>query len=238
MKASFFDIDGTLVKGLMIHEFPRYLMEKELFEKRLFEEIENWVKLYLENKTTYRKIAIEIPNIYSKGMKGVKEDDVKKEAKRFVNSYLRRFIQPYTMNLIKLMKSYGLTIGISGSPIEVVSYVGKLFDFDITYGSELEMKNEKYTGLIKQNLIIKETKEKLLEKIVNKNKIDLTKSFGFGDTEQDLSFLSKVGNPISLNPNLSLLKIAKKNKWLIFTSKDDVVRNIKKLLEENKVILE
>jgi HAD superfamily hydrolase (TIGR01490 family) len=235
MKASFFDIDGTLVKGLMIHQFSEHLVKVGISDEKLFREIDRRVKLYMKGKTTYRKIALVIPDLYSKGLKNVKVKVVLKEAKKFVDYYLKKFIQPYTANLVKLMKVHGMIIGISGSPIEVVSLVGRVFDFDITYGSELEVKDCLYTGKIKYNMIIKETKENVLKKMVKENKIDLKKSFGFGDTEQDLSFLSKVGIPITLNPNLKLLKIAKQNNWPIFTSRDDVVGNVKKLLEENKL---
>jgi HAD superfamily hydrolase (TIGR01490 family) len=227
MKASFFDIDGTLIKGFMIYEFPRQLSERGIFDKKLFLEIENWIKLYRKNKATYRKIALEIPKIYSKGMKGLKERDVRSEARKFVKVYVKKFIQPYTRDLVKLMKSYGMTIGISGSPIEVVSLVGRMFNFDITYGSELEIKDEIYTGRMRQNMIIKETKEDVLEKIVKKNRIDLEKSFGFGDTEQDLAILSKVKHPVALNPNIKLLNIVKKNGWLFFNSNNNVAKELK-----------
>jgi len=232
MRASFFDIDGTLVKGLMIYEFAKHLADKTLIKKSFFKEMNSYVMLYLKNKITYREIAIIVPKLYAKGLKGVNVNIVKKEAKKFVDKYIKKFIQPYTQDLVRLMKSHGLTIGISGSPIEVVSCVGELFNFDLTYGTELEVLNGKYTGKIKQNLIIKETKEDVLKKIIKENKIGLTKSFGFGDTEQDLSFLSKVGHPVALNPNSTLLKIFKKNKWPFFTSKDDVVKSIKKDLEK------
>lgn len=227
MKASFFDIDGTLIKGFMISEFPRQLSERGIFDKKLFLEIENWIKLYREKKATYRKIALEIPKVYSKGMKGLKERDVRGEARKFVKVYVKKFIQPYTRDLVKLMKSYGMTIGISGSPIEVVSLVGRMFNFDITYGSELEIKDEIYTGRMRQNMIIKETKEDVLEKIVKKNRIDLEKSFGFGDTEQDLAILSKVKHPVALNPNIKLLNIVKKNGWLFFNSNNNVAKELK-----------
>jgi HAD superfamily hydrolase (TIGR01490 family) len=230
MKASFFDIDGTLIKGFMISEFPRQLSERGIFDKKLFLEIENWIKMYRKNKTTYRKIALEIPKIYSKGMKGLKEKDVRTEARKFVKVYVKKFIQPYTRDLVKLMKSYGMTIGISGSPIEVVSLVGRMFNFDITYGSELEIKDEIYTGRMRQNMIIKETKEDVLEKIVKKNRIDLEKSFGFGDTEQDLAILSKVKHPVALNPNIKLLNIVKKNGWLFFNSNNNVAKELKNRL--------
>jgi len=232
--ASFFDIDGTLVKGLMIHEFPRWLAEKGYIEKEVFEKIDSWVNLYLEKKTTYRKIALEIPVLYSRSLKNLKVEDIAEKAKKFVSFYIKDNILPYTMELVKLMKTYGLTIGISGSPIEVVGYLGKIFNFDITNGTELEIIHGIYTDKVKQNVIIKETKERILEKIVTRNKIDLSKAFGFGDTEQDLSFLSKVGNPIVLNPNQELLSIAQKNGWMIFNSGDDIINEINKRLIEIK----
>lgn len=214
----------------MIFEFPRQLSEIGMFDKKLFLEIENWIRMYRKNKATYRKIALEIPKIYSKGMKGLKERDVRSEARKFVKVYVKKFIQPYTRDLVKLMKNYGMTIGISGSPIEVVSLVGRMFKFDITYGSKLEIKDEIYTGKMRQNMIIKETKEDVLEKIVKKNRIDLEKSFGFGDTEQDLAILSKVKHPVALNPNVKLLNIVKKNGWLFFNSNNNVAKELKKFV--------
>jgi HAD superfamily phosphoserine phosphatase-like hydrolase len=163
-------------------------------------------------------------------MEGLKERDVRSEARKFVKVYVKKFIQPYTRDLVKLMKNYGMTIGISGSPIEVVSLVGRMFNFDITYGSELEIKDEIYTGRMRQNMIIKETKEDVLEKIVKKNRIDLEKSFGFGDTEQDLAILSKVKHPVALNPNIKLLNIVKKNGWLFFNSNNNVAKELKNRL--------
>lgn len=228
MKASFFDIDGTLVKGLMIHEFPKKLAEKELIESRFSEEIDKWVNLYLEGKATYRKIALIIPDLYSKALENVKVEDIERQAEVFVDQYMEKSIHPYTIELVKLMKKYGMTVGISGSPIEVVGYLGRIFNFNITYGTELEVENGFYTGKIKCNLIIKETKEYILKKIIKENKIDLKDSFGFGDTEQDLPFLSKVGNPVALNPNSKLLSVAKENGWMVFNSGDNVVNLIRK----------
>jgi len=227
MKASFFDIDGTLINGFLITEFSRYLFKKGIFDKKLLAEIENWIKLYKEDKATYRKIVLEIPKIYSKNIKGLKERDVKNEARKFVKLYLKKIVQPYTIYLVKLMKNYGMTIGISGSPIEVVGFVGKVFNFDLAYGSEFEIKNEVYTGKMKRKFITKEMKDVALKKIIRQNKIDLNKSFGFGDTEQDMSILSKVKYPIALNPNKNLLKIVKGKGWMIFNSNDNVAEVLK-----------
>jgi len=179
---------------------------------------------------SYRKLVLVVPDLYSEIIKNLKVEDITKEAKNFINSYIKKSIQPYAKELVKLMRGYGMTIGISGSPFEVVNYVGEMFSFDITYGTKLESVDGFYTGKIKQNMAIKETKEAILGKIISENKIDLSKSFGFGDTKQDLSFLSKVGNPVVLNPDQELLSIARKNGWMIFHSGDDIINEISKKL--------
>jgi HAD superfamily hydrolase (TIGR01490 family) len=233
MIASFFDLDGTLVKGSMLLEFSRYLTKKGLFRKEIFEKIDNCFKLCLENKMNYRDLVLTIPGLYSNIVRNLEVEVIRKEANNFIYSYTKEFLQPYTKELVKLMKGYGITIGISGSPFEVVDHLRKILDFDIVYGTTVEIADGIYTGKIKQNMAIKETKETILEKLISENKIDLNKSFGFGDTIQDLSILSKVGNPVVLNPDQELLSIARKNNWIIFSSEDDVVEKIKKVLEEN-----
>jgi phosphoserine phosphatase len=132
------------------------------------------------------------------------------------------------------MKNYGMMIGLSGAPDEVVRVLGEYFNFDLSFGTQLGEKNGFYNGRIKRNLVIKETKEAILKRIIDEHEIDLSKAFGFGDTEQDLSFLSLVGNPIVLNPNQELLSIAQKNDWMIFHNGDDIINEINKRLIEIK----
>lgn len=229
MIASFFDIDGTLIKGFMISSFPRYLMERGLVDKESLEKLEEIIRLYSSKKISYRETALRCPRLYSRCVKGLEEEDVTSEAKGFVKPYLKKNVQPYAFELVKLMKSFGMTVGISGSPIEVISIVGEIFGFDASYGSVFEIKNGIYTGRVKQNMIIKESKDSIVKDLVRQRRIDLRESFAFGDTEQDLALLSKVDCPIALNPNGKLLSVAKKRGWTVFSSKDDVVKSLSKL---------
>lgn len=234
MKASFFDIDGTLtLKNMFLGtHFPKYLVSKGIFPQNKYEIIENLLQSYFENKITYREVASKLMEIYPTGLKNVSEKKVKKEADNFVKEVvLKQYMYPYTERLTKLMRKYGVNIGISGAPREVVVSLGKHFSFDFCYGTEAEIKNGVYTGKLKQNLVISEAKESLLNKLVKEKDIDLRKSFAFGDTGQDAPMLSKVGNPVALNPDKDLLDMAKDNGWQVFTSEDDIIGEISKKLE-------
>jgi len=233
MIATIFDLDGTLTlkNKFLMTNFARYLTSKNIFSKDNFAIIEKDKRSYFEKKITYRQAAFRLSSVYSIALKGVKISDIEKEAEKFVNEeVIKEYFYNYTEALANLMKKHGITIGISGAPKEVVVCLGKHLNFDLCHGTEVEVEKGICTGRLKQNLIIKETKEAILEKIIRENKIDLSKSFGFGDTDQDLSFLSKVGNPIVLNPDNELLSIAKKNGWMILRAEDDVIGEISKII--------
>jgi HAD superfamily hydrolase (TIGR01490 family) len=230
MRASFFDIDGTLVKGFMIHEFPKHLSEIGAANKNLFQRMEDMLTSYVNKKVTYREAALKAPKLYADCIKGLREEYLTDEAKKFVKAHMKKMSQPYTDGLVKLMRTYGMTIGISGSPIEIVRAVGKALNFDLAYGSVFEVKNGIYTGKVKLNLIIREEKENIIGKIIKSKGIDAKNSFGFGDTDQDLPILSSVGFPVALNPSKELLRIARKNRWTSLSSNDDVEKTIKDII--------
>ena len=69
---------------------------------------------------------------------------------------------------------------------------------------------------------------------MKKHNINLIRSFAFGDTEQDLAFLLKVGNPIAVNPNQGLLRIAKEKGWTICQSEKKIIKKIKSRLDRIK----
>lgn len=43
-------------------------------------------------------------------------------------------------------------------------------------------------------------------------------SIGIGDTHHDVAFLEAVKNPVAINPNNRLAKMAAKNSWKIFST--------------------
>jgi HAD superfamily hydrolase (TIGR01490 family) len=233
MKASFFDWDGTLTnrKIFLMNEFYKHIASRNLAPMESYYRMEGLKRLYAEKKISYREAAGDIPLIYATSLKGVKQSDINRESKSFAQEVMRKYLYPYAKGLVSLMHDRGLTISISGAPHGPIKSLGKILDFDLSYGTLVEIEDGVCTGKLKQNLVIKETKEAVIAKIIKEKDIDLEESYAFGDTGQDLPLLSRVGHPVCLNPNSVLLEIAQKNNWPIFTSKDDVVSNIKKLLK-------
>jgi phosphoserine phosphatase len=202
----------------MIQAFPRYLAGRRKMSEAFPNEIDAVVAAYLNGTTSYVEVAKKVARLYAAGIKGLKVVTVKKLAEEFMGTYFTKNVFNYSKRLVRdSRKLVGLTIAISGSPQEVVSEVGGFLPFDEIHGSLFTTKAGVYTGMVKRNLILGGPKGDLIDEVSRHLMIDLSKSLAFGDTDQDGPALKKVGHPIAMNPNRSLLKLCVRNHWPWYT---------------------
>ena len=141
-------------------------------------------------------------------------------------------VYTYTREMIKWHKSQDhLVIFISGSPDFLVSRMAKKWNADDFCGSTYHTdKAGILTGEISP-MWDSENKLKSIHKFCEKYKIDLNKSYAYGDTHGDITMLQLVGNPRAINPSLELLNNIKNDKKLkykteIIIERKDVVYSV------------
>jgi HAD superfamily hydrolase (TIGR01490 family) len=227
---AFFDLDGTLARGHMIFDFPTHLMDRGLFDKDALDDIRRMREDIRLQRISYRQVAERLPALYAKGVRGQKEKAVSLEAEKFVE-WRMDHVFPYAKCLVRLMRESGRpAVAISGSPEDTVGALARRLGMDAAIGTRLETKDGRFTGNVLHNLILQETKKAFFEELVGKLGLDASECFGFGDTEQDVSFLGGVGHPVALNPSTELRTIALSKGWHIFESAQDVAAEVSKLL--------
>lgn len=213
-RAAFFDIDGTLLNGFIICAFPDYLVKNNAFSNKLSSEIWSMLADYGRGETSASYIARELPKKYALGLKGKAESQICALAKSFMIEYINKKSYSFSESLVKLMKNHGfLTFAISGSPIECIRQLAG-WGFVEMYGTELGSIDGIYTGKLKLNLIDCGVRNKVFAELVQRYRVDLSASYGFGDTIQDLPLLTRVGHPVVLNPDPILEEYATKEGWL------------------------
>lgn len=227
--AAFFDLDGTLARGHMIFDFPAHLAAAGLFDGKRLDEIRRMKEALGSGRVTYRQVAEALPSLYARGVAGHKESVVALEAERFVEGRMGNVFH-YAKGLVRLMGETGRPgIAMSGSPVETVSALARRLGIDAAVGTELAAHDGRFTGEVLHNLILMETKGAFFAKVMERLPLDPAECFGFGDTEQDASFLGGVGHPVALNPSAQLRSIALSKGWHIFESSQDVVAEVRKL---------
>lgn len=226
-KLAIFDIDGTIFRSSLVIELSHALVEAGIFPLQSQKEISKEYLAWLDRKGSYEAYINKVVKIYIKYIAGKKFALVNRIAKQVIN-YQKDRVYRFTRDLIKKLKSQRyFLVAISGSPSYIVEKYARAIGFNLFFGTELEIKNGKFTGKI-QSLDSAYNKAKIVKDLARKHHADLKASVAVGDTESDVAMLKLVGKPIAFNPNLNLAKVAQNKKWQIALERKDVIYSINK----------
>ncbi|MCK5628936.1 HAD family phosphatase [Candidatus Bathyarchaeota archaeon] len=219
-RCAIFDVDGTLLKGVITQSFTRYLAETGFIEDKYPNEIDRVISGYRKGNMEYGEAAEAIPNLYASALRGKQKGDVEFLARKFMEAYIPENALSHTEQLISQVQNLvDVTIAVSGSPQEPIAEIKQL-GFDYAYGSLFEEQNGIYTGRVTVNLILGEEKAKTVIEVAQELNIDLSRSVAFGNTGQDEPTLNIVGVPVAVNPNKKLRQTSEIKNWHILENKD------------------
>ena len=234
IKLAVFDIDGTIFRSSLVIELSHALVEAGIFPQAAKREIAKEYLAWLDRKGTYEAYINKVVKIYIKHICGQRYNAVKRIAENVI-AYQKDRVYRYTRDLIKQLKKQNyFLVAISGSPSYIVEAYAKAIGFNLFFGTELEIKDGKFTGNI-ANLDSAYNKAGIIKALAKQYPtIKLKKSLAVGDTESDMQMLSLVGQPIAFNPNMELAKIAQKKQWKVVVERKDVVFGVSKFEFLNK----
>src|SRR2546427_12996927 len=87
--------------------------------------------------------------------------------------------------------------------------------FDGGLGSRSEVVDGRYTGRPAGPFNYREGKVLSMRELALRERIDLTASYAYSDSESDLPMLRAVGHPVVVNPDAELARIAREEEWEI-----------------------
>ena len=104
---------------------------------------------------------------------------------------------------------------ISGSFTPCLNLIGKHFGVNDLIGTQVEIKNERYTGNIIPPLITGTAKAEKIRELLSSHgeKVDWASSYAYGDSFTDRDMLGLVGHPVAVYPDKKLHKLAKEKNW-------------------------
>ncbi len=155
MRASFYDVDGTLMSGFVIVSFPQFLAKKNLFDKQEIIKLNKLVDAYFSKNICYLELGLAVPQSYANGIKGRTVGDINDVCDEYLKEQ-KSNIYRFSANLVKYLKRIGPGIAITGSPTEPISALNEVYGFDEICGTELETNKGRYTGKVAKNMIIKD----------------------------------------------------------------------------------
>lgn len=222
-RVAVFDIDGTLFRSSLLVELTEVLITLGLFprttRKRYLAAYHEW----LDRRGTYEAYLERLIRSFDRAIRGVKEEEFVRIASD-VASYHGERLYRYTRELVGELRGrdYYL-LAISHSPKYAVEPFAKQLGFHKVYGRMLAVDSRgRFTGeTMHEDLIM--NKAAILRRAVEKEGLTLRGSYGVGDSESDIAFLSLVTHPIVFNPNRKLYAHARRSGWRVVVERKDVV---------------
>ena len=221
MKVALFDFDGTLYPHetfeILIEKIKKHPDYKKVYNKfiRSFGPIYIGYKLKLVSKLTMQNKALEK---YIHSFKGRNKEDIESFFREIADKMADDMRPTLVEQLRKLKEDNYYIVLVSGAFMPLLEAIFKTDTVDYIFGSVIHYDEGKLDHKKKFNRLHSGMKVKLLKEHFNNTgvSVDWENSLAFSDSYSDIQMLELVGNPVAVQPDQKLLKIATEKNWKIY----------------------
>ncbi len=215
MTASYFDVDGTLVRTNLVHTAV-YYMANEINPLRSARSLAGLalraprlLLAELRDRRTFNEMLFEC-------FAGMSEDRIQVLADDCYGFAMKNALYEGSKDLIKRCKDNGQEVVlISGALDFMLERLARDLGADRYLGNRLEIHDEHATGKLLRPVVAGPTKARLIVEDARTHGHDLAECFGYSDSYSDVPMLSVVGRPAAVNPDSALERLARAYQWPI-----------------------
>jgi len=207
---AFFDMDKTLIA-----ENSGALLMKWRYERGELpsSELVSGLFAYLRYKVGFLDIRAWTQDVMQ-AFAGESERSLQREAKILFSERVEPTIYPEGEELVRWHLEQGHVVAIvSGATKFVVKPLAARLGIKHILYTRLEVENGRLTGRVIDPICFEEGKIYWLQQLVEKEEIDLAKSWFYTDSVTDLPLLELVGHPVVVNPDPRLYRAASRRHW-------------------------
>ncbi len=206
-------MDGTLGSTNIVLTYIEFRNERA-------PRLERWLRIAsVVPKIPYYKLLDRLSRnlfctVFYRKYAGVEREELEAWAERDVERYWRDSLYPRAVARLEEHRERGHRIGIvSGSLEPVLKPLAAALGADILLATEPEMDGSRLTGRLVGGPLNGEHKAEALRRLSDSTDIDLAHCYAYGDSYADQQFLESVGNPVAVNPDRRLGRIAEDRGW-------------------------
>ena len=205
-----FDFDGTIISGYSALAFFREQLRRGHMSPRDVVELISVMASFGVGILGFPALMLAA----SQFLRGVREDSYADFGEEVFRTHIARQIYPETRALVTTHLRKGHTVAIisSATPYQVAPAARSL-DIENVLCTKLQVENGVFTGNVVRPICFGHGKVIAAETLVERNGVDLDKSYFYSDSTDDLALLERVGHPRPLNPSYRLASIAEREGW-------------------------
>ena len=206
-----FDLDNTLLAGDSDYLWGEFLVEKGLVDGMAYRRANE--HFYQQ----YRDGCLDIAEFLRFALKPLADhppEELYRWREDFIQERIKPILLPYAFDIIeKHRQADDLLIVITATNCFVTEPIVKLYGIEHLIATTPEFRDGRYTGNFEGIPCFQEGKVKRLNEWMETGGYDLSNSWFYSDSHNDLPLLSKVSNPVAVDPDETLFRIALENGW-------------------------
>lgn len=215
--AAFFDVDNTLVRGSVSILFGKVAFAGGNIKRRDIWRF-MWEHLrFIRRGEKNSKMA----NIKDRALsltKGHSVAELRGLIDQVYASEIKPRLWPRSVEMLKYHMAQGHEVWlVSAAPVELVEAIAKDLGANGALGTLVGHDGDVLTGELVGDPLHGKTKLKAVEKLASERGIDLSESYGYSDSTNDLPLLTAVGHPVAVNPDPQLRRYAAAAGWEILS---------------------
>lgn len=216
-RAAFFDLDRTLIPGSSL-----FLMARGLYDR-------DYYRVWDIARFGLGQLAFRMSGETKRGMErsrtgalefieGRTAEELREMGREIAEErILPRVYEGITRVIEHHQKAGDLTFLATAAPIELAEVVAETLHMAGTVATVAEVDADgRYTGRLVGEVIHGEAKAEAVRRMADQKEIDLSESYAYSDSINDLPLLESVGHPIVVNPDSELRTEARLRGWPLY----------------------
>lgn len=206
-----FDIEGTIVDTNVVEAYLWLRMSESTGAARAREvaAVAAKVPSFLNAE---RRDRGEFLRLFYRQYEGASAEQVRALASRSLSELFLKRMSPAAVRRLRRHREAGHTIVfITGALDFVIEPIAGLADVVVT--ARLRERDGVFIGDMERPPLVGEARASWLRDYARAEGADLAHCYAYADSMSDLPLLEAVGNPVAINPDIALARIARKRRW-------------------------
>ena len=213
VRASFFDVDGTLIRANLLHPTAFYLTNQPNPLRSLrsvARALAGAPRMALAEMIDRRRFN----ELLFASYEGISRDRLLLLADEAFDRSMKRALYPGARDLVQRCRADGQEVVlVSGALDFLMERLRKHVGATGFIANRLEFKDGYATGRLLRPVVAGPEKARLIREWAREQGADLADCFAYSDSYSDVPMLSVVGHPCAVNPDLRLSKLARTYSW-------------------------
>jgi putative phosphoserine phosphatase / 1-acylglycerol-3-phosphate O-acyltransferase len=207
---AFFDFDGTLISGYSATAFyMERLRRREVSPRELAQSLLAGIDVNLRGAD-----VSQLMQIAARAWAGRLEDELEEFGDRLFQKRIAGMVYPEARALVRAHQRRGHTVVLASSATRYqAGPLARDLGIEHLLCSQLEVVDGITSGELAGPVLWGENKASAVRDLATRCGIDLRRSHGYADGDEDVPFLEAVGLPRPLNPQRGLAAVAEDRGW-------------------------